>query len=304
MSSSQSPPVPRPSSSLVIVNNKNEILLVHRNPLARTFGGVHVFPGGNHDKKQDASLKVTAIRETFEEAGLLLASPINPALSGPSIPQSEFDHARRAIHSQSLFFQDFLESHKLKPDVDSMLPFTEWITPTHAPRRFHTQFFVAFLQGLPSSGFSSGAREEYLPKPDGGQEVISARFLHPVDALREFHDKKISLMPPQYYILSTLASILTGHVNTVSQRETVAMLSHGPFGRMVINPKRLFVEDKEGRTILTYEGDETRGGPKGSLHRAFVKVGKGGVTSEITLQRNFDIFSEVDKIISIQSSKL
>lgn len=79
---------------------------------------------------------------------------------------------------------------------------------------------------------------------------------------------------------------------------------------MVINPRELFAENGDGKIILTYEGDETRGGPKGRLHRTVVKLGKGGVslincqsliicslesqiTTEINLQRNFDIFTDI-----------
>jgi hypothetical protein len=111
---------------------------------------------------------------------------------------------------------------------------------------------------------------------DGGQEVVAARFVHPEDALTEFREGKIAFMPPQAYILTTLAEILKGRTNTEMQRERVEALSRGMFGRMVINPRRLG-EDAEGYTILTFEGDETRGGSKGRLHRVLAKVGKGGV---------------------------
>lgn len=144
-------------------------------------------------------------------------------------------------------------------------------------RRFHTRFFVAFLPAAPSSGFSSGDKQERLPTPDGGQEVISARFLHPNDAMSEFRTGKITLMPPQFYILFTLSNILQGCENTRSQREQVRALSRGLFGRMVLNPRALPNRDEQGRTVLTYEGDETRGGSKGRLHRALAKVGKAGV---------------------------
>lgn len=108
--------------------------------------------------------------------------------------------------------------------------------------------------------------------------MISARFLHPDDALEEFHSGKITFMPPQAYLLTTLSGLLQGRVNTLEQRARVEELSAGMFGRMVINPRRLLKEDNEGRTILTYEGDETRGGSKGRLHRVLVKVGKTGVS--------------------------
>ncbi|GLB34792.1 putative NUDIX domain containing protein [Lyophyllum shimeji] len=294
--------IPRPSASVIIVNSRNEVLLVHRNPQARHFGGVHVFPGGNLDKKQDVSLATTAIRETFEESGLLLAS----ATSGSATVLSDavLDEARMNIHAQKLNFQTFLSNHQLVPDTNSLLPFTQWITPVNVLRRFHTQFFVTFLPAASSSGFSYGAKQDRIPKPDGGQEVVSARFLHPADALSEFSEGKITFMPPQAYLLQTLAEVLQGRENTPEQRERVQTLSRGFFGRMVINPRRLGEPDAEGRTILTYEGDETRGGSKGRLHRVLVKFGKGALTSEVRLQRNFDIFTEIEPQAFAMPSKL
>lgn len=112
---------------------------------------------------------------------------------------------------------------------------------------------------------------------DGGQEVIAARFLHPDDALAEFRESKIALMPPQYYILYTLSPILRGHENTEEQRARVEQLARGMFGRMVITPRRLGEPDEQGRVILTYPGDHTRGGPKGRLHRGVLKFGTRGV---------------------------
>ncbi|KAJ7864836.1 NUDIX domain-containing protein [Mycena olivaceomarginata] len=298
MSTSTSPAskiqTPRPSASLVIINSRNEVLFVHRNPEARSFAGVHVYPGGNLDPAQDSSLAITAIRETFEEAGILLAS-------GPTPSDAVLDTARHAIHAGKTPFQAFLTEHHLVPDVQALLPFTQWITPVYAPRRFQTQFYVAFLGGASASGFSTGAREDRIPKlvcSDGGQEVIAARFVHPNAILAEFRAGEITLMPPQFYIAQTLASILRGSATTADQRARVEELARGAFGKMVINPQRLGPPDAEGRIVLTYEGDFTRGGPEGRLHRATILAGKGGVTSEIILERNFDIFKDVDVVPS------
>ncbi|KAJ7461548.1 NUDIX hydrolase domain-like protein [Mycena latifolia] len=293
----KAPSAPRPSASLVIINSRNEVLFVHRNPQARSFGGVHVFPGGNLDAAQDESLGVTAIRETFEEAGLLLAS-------GPTPSDAVLDAARHAIQAGKTAFKTFLTQRSLTADVQALLPFTQWITPPFAPRRFHTQFYVAFLGAASPTGFSSGAREDRIPKPDGGQEVIAARFVHPDAVLTEFRAGQITLMPPQFYLVYTLASILRGGATTAEQRARVEALAHGAFGRMVINPLPLAPADAEGRLVLTYEGDHTRGGPVGQLHRVLVRTGKGGVMSEITLERNFDIFTEIDVDAFSAPSKL
>ncbi|RDX56439.1 hypothetical protein OH76DRAFT_387682 [Lentinus brumalis] len=298
------PVVPRPSATVIVVNSRNEILLVHRNPKSTAFANAHVFPGGNYDKKQDdgQGLPFTAIRELFEESGLLLVHP-----SGSKIPSNaELDAAREAIHAQKRLFRDFLSQHNLKPYVEGLLPFTRWITPAPLPKRFDTRFYVTFLDEARPAGFSSGDKQERLPTPDGGQEVIEARFLHPAKALEEFYAQRISLFPPQLYLLKTLAEVLQGTQNTVEQRDRVRILSQGAFGRMVINPRALqdAAAQAEGFSVLTYEGDETRGGSPGRRHRSRVRFGQGGAATQILLERNFDIFTEIEEHAFSQPAKL
>ncbi|EKM55311.1 uncharacterized protein PHACADRAFT_28359 [Phanerochaete carnosa HHB-10118-sp] len=300
MASQKTPAVPRPSASLIVVNPRNEILLVHRNPKSSAFAGMHVFPGGNFDVKQDEDLAQTAIRETFEETGLLLAE----ASDSKQPNDQDLDKAREAVHSQKLLFRDFLAQHRLALDRRSLLPFTEWITPPNVPKRFQTRFFITFLDTAPASGFSAGNKVERVPTPDGGQEVIAARFVHPATALRECQAKQIALMPPQFYLVTTLASILEGGANTPEQRDKVRMLSQGAFGRMVLHPRPLPYKTHDGWSVLTYEGDESRGGAKGRLHRSLVRFEKGGVASEVVLQRNFDIFTDIEERLFQGGAKL
>ena len=113
---------------------------------------------------------------------------------------------------------------------------------------------------------------------DGGQEVIEARFIHPRTALTQFREGDLNLMPPQYYLLSTLEDILQGSTNTLAQREKVETLSRGSFGKMVFTPQ--FHKREEG-LVITYEGDEIHGGPKGRLHRASVKIRSDGVCNAL-----------------------
>ena len=61
------------------------------------------------------------------------------------------------------------------------------------------------------------------------------------------------------------------------QRARVRALSQGPFGRLVLRPRPFPHGAPPGWTVLTYEGDESRGGAKGRLHRSLVKFEKGGV---------------------------
>ncbi|KAG6330806.1 hypothetical protein ID866_8283 [Astraeus odoratus] len=288
---------PRPSASLVLINQRNEILLVQRNNQSRSFAGTHVFPGGNYDADQDASLVVTAIRETFEETGFLLVSPTSPS----TINSHDLVHARTAIHERKLDFQTSLRRHNCVLGLSSLYPFTAWVTPPITSRRFHTQFYISFLSNHLRPA-SSEQTTVAVPTPDGGKEVLSARFVHPDVAIAEFEIGRINFPPPQYYILQTLRQVLSGDINTPEQRNKVYILSQGPFGRMVIRPKLYRDPESDIETFL-YEGDELRGGPPGRLHRAVVKR-KGMVFSEIDLQRNFDIFKDDVAAFDSETAKL
>jgi hypothetical protein len=93
-----------------------------------------------------------------------------------------------------------------------------------------------------------------------------------VDALAEFATGKITLFPPQFYLLSTLSDILCGSTTSSAEREKIHSLSWGAFGRYVFQPQILPKND-QGDTIITYEGDELRGGLKGRLHRVLITKG-------------------------------
>ncbi|KLO19157.1 hypothetical protein SCHPADRAFT_818464 [Schizopora paradoxa] len=312
---SKNPSEPRPSASAILINEHNEVLMVQRNPQSKSFAGAHVFPGGNYDPHQDSSITMTAIRETFEEAGILLASRRSGTSDSTDLSTEVIDEARKAIYSGKQQMSAFLSNHNLQADVDSLLPFSEWITPPPVPRRFHTRFYVAFLPLASAlSGPMTGAHYHYLPKPDseGGasSEVISARFVHPQDILEANHKGEVALMPPQFYLLSTLLELFevdqSFKRSTLTQQSLVRRLSSGPFGRMKINPSMLPSLLSDGRRALIFEGDEERGGKKGQMHRVLMKPAKTGTPpSGMTLLRNFDIFEDdVSASAYSSSSKL
>lgn len=113
---------PRPSSSVLLLSPTNEILLLHRVKTSTSFASAHVFPGGNLDPFHDgdipgpesaerhqdgAAYRMGAVRETFEETGILLATK-DGALVNLSTEQR--DEARKNIHGNKVKFQEFLKS--------------------------------------------------------------------------------------------------------------------------------------------------------------------------------------------------
>jgi len=221
-----------------------------------------------------------ALRELFEEAAILFASV--GGSGRPALTEARLQYARREMHSGTLSFRQFCDEHKLSPG--ELFPFTQWITPPTSPRRFHTYFFLSFWAGV----FREG--DAHVASPDGA-EVIQARFVHPRELLVEQRAGRTMLMPPQYYLLNVLAKVFGSHSDFKRNGELLRKISCGPFGERVFSPQILQgVQLDNGRQILTYEGDETRGGPKGARHRSNVKFVKGGKVTEIELESTIDVF--------------
>ncbi|KAL5529485.1 hypothetical protein ACEPAG_5470 [Sanghuangporus baumii] len=292
---------PRASASLIVINSMNEILMVQRHSDSHSFAGAHVFPGGNFDRTQDSSLEMTAIRETFEETGILLASRAS-GLADTRISENMLEEARKAIHAGKHLFADFLSENGLVPDIASLLPFSTWITPPQVPRRFRTCFFVTFLPVASALfGPSSGTHIHRLPTPDspdseasGPTEVVSAQFIHPRDLISALSREEIGLMPPQFYIISILQDIFSSgpDMNTLAQREQVERISNSSFGRSEFNPHFDPLASSDGSRALTFEGDEIRGGKKGQMHRViFVPRKNSPLPRQLQLIRNFDILA-------------
>ena len=77
---------------------------------------------------------MTAIREVFEETGLLLAAKAGISVGSRASDHglangTKMDRAREAIHSQKQLFKDFLNLHGLELDLSLLWPFTQWVTP-------------------------------------------------------------------------------------------------------------------------------------------------------------------------------
>ncbi|MGH7765681.1 MAG: NUDIX hydrolase [Candidatus Dormibacteraceae bacterium] len=136
--------MPRPSATVLLIRGKKpwELLLVHRPGGADFAPGAYVFPGGtvhDGDKTWDDEIRIAAIRELFEEAGILLAR------RGRRFAR-DGDSARvRALLEGGAPFDQALRTLELAPAFDRLVMLARWVTPPQMRRRFDARFFLARL---------------------------------------------------------------------------------------------------------------------------------------------------------------
>jgi 8-oxo-dGTP pyrophosphatase MutT (NUDIX family) len=171
---------------------------------------------------------MAAIRETFEECGILLAKSKKTSKLFTEISDEERGTGRRDIHNGKVRFAELLEKWGAVPDTASLIPFTRWITPPNVPKRFSTQMYIYFLpigSSSPTKHASSkevpGLEEEdeiVIPNPthDGGIEHTAARFLPPNKWIDLARQNRIILFPPQFFLTLLLSPYLSPNVTSSS----------------------------------------------------------------------------------------
>lgn len=229
MSSNEKPPkvLPRPSSSVLLISPTNQVLLLQRVKQSSSFPSAHVFPGGNVSPDQDGELpaadstdvhfdsdpyRMAAIRECFEESGILLAKN-NGFGRHIEVEEAERESGRKAIHANEISFTKWLAQKGGRADTDGLIPFTRWVTPTNLPRRFTTQMYLYFLPTFvltPMSNSSTESDDEAevripVPTTDGGLEHTNIRWLPASVWCRLAQEGRIILFPPQFFLLHQLA---------------------------------------------------------------------------------------------------
>lgn len=214
-------PALRDAATVVILREPGdgagvEVLMLRR-PSAMAFApGAYVFPGGSTDPADYAgvawhgpapaefgarlgaspevarALVCAAVRETFEESGVLLAGEAGGGpLAAPAGASWEADRA--GLTGGSLTLAGLLAARGLELRADLLAPCAHWITPVGETRRFDTRFFVAAL-------------------PDGqvaaahAAEADHVAWLRPAAALDAAKAKEIFLLPPTATMLNDLAS--------------------------------------------------------------------------------------------------
>ncbi len=156
-----------------------------RRTLAAVFGsGMYVFPGGRVEAGDgddaDRSHRLAAVRECFEEAGVLLArtsSGVHVSDGHPALA------ARHGVHDGSVDLVSLCAEHALVLAFDELVWVSHWITPIGEARRFDTRFYLA-----------PAPREQTSQHDDN--ETIASLWARPGDALARQAAGELTMMPP------------------------------------------------------------------------------------------------------------
>ena len=178
---------------------------------------------------------VAAIRECFEEAGVLLAVDGDGVVrfDDPAVAARFNDH-RHAVHAGTVRLIDLCGQEGLRLDTGGIEYVSHWITPVGERRRFDTRFFVA----------RAPAAQE--PLHDDG-ETIESRWIRPGDALDAFERGELAMIPP------TLANLrfLVGHESADAVLAAAATLPPP----VAIQPKLAVDEHGKVRVVLPTDPD-------------------------------------------------
>jgi 8-oxo-dGTP pyrophosphatase MutT (NUDIX family) len=237
------PPAPRPAATVALVRDGAtglEVYLLRRVRGMSFAAGMHVFPGGSVDpadrpdaagpgsllgwagpgpawwaerfrtsEVSAAALVSAAVRETFEEAGVLLAGPSADRLV-ENVAGDDWELDRVALEAGRLSLSEMLRRRELLLRADLLAPIAHWITPEFELKRFDTRFFVAALPEQqicrevgtesdrrlwirPQEALSSGLT---IMRPTAA--VLQDLVAHPDVASVLSAERKITTVLPQY----------------------------------------------------------------------------------------------------------
>lgn len=207
--------------------NGTEVLMLKRNAQSVFVPDMWLFPGGAVDpedasaaadarveKRTDAEASgildierggiafwVAALRETFEEAGVLLgrrgSEPALVDLSAPDV-EARFSEYRDALNDRSVQadFVDIIEREDINLDGSGVHYMSRWITPLGSPRRYDTRFFVTSMP------------DGQVPLHDNG-EAVEHLWVRPEDAVSANETDEMLMLAPTLCVLKRLATFET-----------------------------------------------------------------------------------------------
>ncbi len=209
---SREPAEPRNAATVVLLRpgaGQSEVYLLRRQTSMAFAGGMCVFPGGGVDPRDfdhavawagpgpetwasqlgtdeatARALVCAAVRETFEESGVLLAGESADTVVADTTGE-DWERDRAALEARELAFTDFLDRRGLVLRTDLLGTWAGWLTPVFEPRRYRTWFFVADLP--------EGQRTR-----DVSTESDQVTWLPAMEAVRQVEQREMFMLPPTY----------------------------------------------------------------------------------------------------------
>ena len=208
------------ASTLVLIDDRPDlhVFMMRRNARSVFVGDMWMFPGGGLDP-QDSQANIAdrcrgltdeaatrrleietaglawwiaALRETYEEAGVLLASHATAAAIDAATAERLEEHRVR-VEAAHHSFADVLREEGLQLELADMHYIARWITPQPSPRRYDTRFFLAAMPP------GQTARHD-------NREAVHSEWIRPADALEEWARGEMSMLPPTRGVLQLLAT--------------------------------------------------------------------------------------------------
>lgn len=211
------PATPRDAAAVILLRDPADpkVFWVRRSRQLAFMAGYYAFPGGQLDDADhrlpirngsggdDQVMRVVAIRELFEETGVLIAAGAEGVTAG------RLRELRDDLCAGRLGFGELLEQEGLVIDAALLDEAPRWVTPAALPRRYDTRFYAAWLP--------AGQETEILPG-----ELESGEWLRPAEALRKWVDGEALLVTPIVCALQELANGVdefTGRMHRIEQAE-------------------------------------------------------------------------------------
>lgn len=235
----------RPAATILLIRDAPalEVLMVKRHHETASHAGALVFPGGkthagDHDPAwasrtlgwdatpaDERPLRIAAVREVYEEAGVLLA---RDRAGQPFAGDERAAAARDAVMRDARSFLDLIHELDVVLDLSALTPFARWITPAMAAMRFDTWFYVA------------RAESEQMASCDGW-ETVDVQWIEPGEALRLASLGARRVLFPTRMNLKRLAESADAAdaLARAALRPLVAVqtfVKEGPEGRMLVLP--------------------------------------------------------------------
>jgi len=201
----------RPAATVIIARDANpqyEIFMLKRTQQAVFASGMYVFPGGRVDEDDNApfyeshhsgpsplqaaqqtalgddwrGIWIAGIRETFEEAGIMLAyDHQGQILKYDDSNRDRFEAYRHELHEGKITLAEICEREQLTLAIDLIHFYNRWVTPLGRPRRFDTRFFITQAPEI-----QHGLHD--------GKETVDSAWISPSEALRQCQAGEFGMM--------------------------------------------------------------------------------------------------------------